>query len=182
MTARSAIAATLALCVCACARTSGCASSPAHSPAPDQLAAIAPPAGQALRLTAQAKGAQVYTCKAKTEGGQDFEWSLTAPRAELFDEGGGKIGTHFAGPTWQLADGSKVVGAVKQKVAAPDSIPWLLLEAKSAEGAGKLQGVAFIQRLDTVGGQPPSAPCDAGRTGTQESIPYTATYRFYSPQ
>jgi hypothetical protein len=41
---------------------------------------------------------------------------LKAPDADLFDEGGRRIGRHFAGPTWEASDdGSKVIGTPIEK-------------------------------------------------------------------
>ena len=42
-------------------------------------------------------------------------WSLVAPRAEPLRPPGRRIAAHFAGPTWQAKDGSKVVGAARQR-------------------------------------------------------------------
>jgi hypothetical protein len=164
--------AALALC--------SCAASQRAAEIPQSLAA---PAGHALRLKATAKGAQVYTCQAKADK-QGFEWAFTAPEAELFDEGGKKIGTHFAGPTWQLEDGGKLTGAVKEKAPAPsaDSIPWLLLEVKSSQGAGRLAGVTHIQRVDTNGGKAPEGGCSEARQGEVAKVDYTATYLFHAAQ
>src|SRR3954471_24600036 len=133
-------------------------------------AVLAVPAGNAERLKTAAKGTQNYRCQEKKDAAGSFEWAFTGPEADLFDDAGGKLGTHFAGPTWQLADGSKVVGAVKEKSPAAGTIPWLLLETKSAEGHGKLTGVTFIQRLDTEGGQPPAEGCDAGHAGEVRKV------------
>ena len=44
---------------------------------------------------------------------------------------------------------------------------------------GTLGGVEYVQRVDTVGGQPPATGCDAGSTGATVKIPYSATYVFY---
>src|ERR1700722_8263845 len=64
---------------------------------------VEPPAGAALLLSAKGDGSQVYTCT-------DGHWTLKAPDARLLDEHGQPIGTHFAGPTWRLTDGSEVKG------------------------------------------------------------------------
>ena len=64
---------------------------------------VEPPAGAGLLLTATGDGSQVYTCT-------DGHWILKAPDARLLDERGQVIGTHFAGPTWRLNDGSEVKG------------------------------------------------------------------------
>ena len=70
----------------------------------------------ALRLAAE--GVQVYVCAA-AEGG--IAWRLKGPEAKLFDAAGREAGTHFAGPTWQGADGSAVVGEVIANSPAPQA-------------------------------------------------------------
>jgi hypothetical protein len=134
---------------------------------------LAVPQGSTRVLKALAKGAQVYTCK--PEG-----WVLKAPDADLFDEQGAKIGHHFAGPTWELTDGSAVVGEVKEKAPAEGTIPWLLLAAKETRGAGTLSRVSFIQRVETQGGKAPAEGCDPAHQGAEIRVDYTATYLFYS--
>src|SRR5574342_445076 len=70
--------------------------------------ALKAPATQVLLLETQAVGVQIYECKASKEDPTRFEWVFKAPEAELFDSAGKKIGKHYAGPTWELNDGSKV--------------------------------------------------------------------------
>ncbi len=93
---------------------------------------IETPPGARLLLEARAEGAQVYTCT-------NSQWVLKAPDAKLLDASGGVIGTHFAGPTWRLSDGSEVKGKMIASQPAPDgkSIPWLLVGA--VPGSGKRQ-------------------------------------------
>jgi hypothetical protein len=141
-------------------------------------ASIQPPAGQLL-LRAAARGAQIYTCKAKAADGTAFEWVLLAPDAELFDGSGAKLGRHFAGPTWENNDGSRVVGETVQRSPVPGAIPWLLLRAKSTEGAGAFAHVQYVQRIDTVGGVAPAAGCDAAHAGAEARVEYSANYDFY---
>src|SRR5688572_18979811 len=71
----------------------------------------APPANVQLFKTT-ATGVQVYVCKARPEAPNTFEWTFKAPAAELWNERGEKVGRHYAGPTWEGNDGSKVVGEV----------------------------------------------------------------------
>jgi hypothetical protein len=88
------------------------------------------------------------------------------------------VGTHFGGPTWLSVSGSRVVGAVVDRC-TPDAsaIPWLLLDAVSAEGPGIFDRVTSIQRVNTVGG---TVPLGAGSvTGEERSVPYTAEYLFF---
>jgi hypothetical protein len=141
------------------------------------------PAGQTLVLKAAAEGVQIYTCQAAEGAPATFAWALKAPEATLFNQAHEKIGTHSAGPTWALSDGSKVAGAVKAKADAPDSsaIPWLLLEKTSTEGKGALSKVTFIQRVHTTKGKAPAAGCDAAHAGAETSVGYTADYYFYAP-
>src|SRR5215470_2012550 len=80
--------------------------------------AVPPPPGSVLLSELLADGVQIYTCEAKSGG---FEWSFKAPEANLFDRQGRQVGTHFAGPTWKMADGSAVVGEVVAKADAPAS-------------------------------------------------------------
>jgi hypothetical protein len=158
-----------------------CASAPA--PAPQPAAAIPEnlrvPDGQPRLLRAAARGVQIYTCRAKAAEPAAFEWTLKAPEAELFDGAGANMGRHYAGPTWESADGSKVVGEVVQRSAVPGTIPWLLLRAKDAEGTGALSGVKYIQRVDTAGGVAPASGCDADHAGAESRVEYSANYDFY---
>jgi hypothetical protein len=101
---------------------------------------------------------------------------LKAPDAKLLNQEGSVIGRHFAGPTWQLNDGSWVKGKAVAKQVAPDptAVPWLLLE--SVGGTGRLAAVRFIQRTETHGGNAPDGSCNHG---AMRKVPYTATYSFY---
>jgi hypothetical protein len=122
-----------------------------------------------LLLLAVGSGDQVYGCI-------DGSWVLNIPDAKLFNQEGSVIGRHFAGPTWQLNDGSWVTGKAVAKQVAPDAtaVPWLLLE--SVGGAGRLGAVRFIQRTETHGGNAPSGHCSQN---AMLRVPYTATYSFY---
>jgi hypothetical protein len=143
--------------------------------AADEL--VPPPKGAPLLLEVEADGVQIYTCEAKDQG---FAWVFKAPEANLFDKQGRQIGTHFAGPTWKLADGS-VVGDVAARADAPASgaIPWLLLKSKSHEGSGVPANTAFVRRADTKGGAAPAAGCDAAHKGEQARIRYYALYQLF---
>ena len=143
--------------------------------AADEL--VPAPKGAPLLLAVDADGVQIYTCEPKDQG---FAWVFKAPEANLFDKQGRQIGTHFAGPSWKFADGS-VVGEVAGRADAPASgaIPWLLLKAKSHEGAGVPANTAFVRRVDTKGGAAPTAGCDAAHKGEQARIRYYALYQFF---
>jgi hypothetical protein len=139
--------------------------------APDNLK---PPSGAILLLQANASGDQIYMC-------DGTQWVFARPDAKLFDASGKQIGLHFAGPTWQYIDGSRVLGkAVASATPDPGSVPWLLLDAKGHEGKGLFSGVTSIQRIETKGGIAPSGGCDAAHKGEETRVHYTAIYRFYS--
>ncbi len=103
--------------------------------------------------------------------------------AELFDEKGVAIGSHYAGPTWKLNDGSEVTGKMAARVDAPDksAIPWLLVTVASNSGKGALMHATSIQRIHTLGGLPP-AECAESQLGTETKSSYTADYYFYAPK
>jgi hypothetical protein len=140
------------------------------SPAPETLptAIAAPGATEVTRV--HAIGAQIYECgAAKT-------WVFREPIAALMQDGK-TVGRHFAGPSWEFADFSAVVG--KAVGSAPgttvNDVAWLKLSVSAARGTGILTGVTTVQRIDTAGGQV-SGPCDS--TGALRAEPYTATYVF----
>ena len=122
-----------------------------------------------LLLRAVGSGDQVYGCV-------NGSWILKAPEAKLLNQQGAVIGRHFAGPIWQLNDGSWVKGKAVAKQIPPDAtaVPWLLLQ--SVGGAGRLGAVRFIQRTETHGGNAPDGSCSQS---AMRRVPYTATYSFY---
>jgi len=142
------------------------------------------PDGQTVLLKAHAKGVQIYDCMATAADPGKFDWSFKAPEADLTDENGQKIANHYGGPTWEANDGSKVIGEVLKKADAPrpGAVPWLLLKAKTNEGAGTFARVTYIQRVDTEGGVALSAGCDQAHVNTEARVDYKANYYFYAPQ
>lgn len=146
--------------------------------APSVDPAITVPDGNRVAFTLDASGVQIYACQATASG---YGWVFQAPEATLYGLFGRAVGKHYAGPTWEAKDGSKVVGT-KLAAVTPDAsaIPWLLLQATGHDGNGKMTDVTFIQRLNTVGGLAPNAStCAAGNVGEVARIDYTATYYFY---
>jgi hypothetical protein len=142
-----------------------------------------PPASAVMIFELGASGVQIYTCQAKADAPNTYEWAFKAPEATLYNARGQVVGTHYAGPTWEGQDGSTIVGAVVARADAPSrkAIPWLLLEAKDNTGAGVFSGITHIQRLATVGGVAPTKGCDAAHAGEEARVPYKATYVFYYP-
>jgi hypothetical protein len=144
--------------------------------------ALKVPADQVMSLATRATGVQIYECKPGKADPTRFEWVFKAPEAELMDGTGKRIGKHYAGPTWESDDGSKVVGEVKARDDGPDpgAIPWLLLGAKSNSGNGVFSETLTIQRIQTTGGNAPAEGCGQAQEGQQARVPYTASYLFYT--
>lgn len=142
---------------------------------------LRPPANEQLLLRVHAKGDQVYICKGEAT---QFAWTLKAPDAQLFDQDGKPFGKHFAGPSWEANDGSRVTGKAIANAPSPevDSIPWLLVNIVSHEGSGVLSRATTIQRLNTKGGRAPASGCDNSHSGKEVRVPYSADYLFYAPK
>ncbi|HET7318303.1 MAG TPA: DUF3455 domain-containing protein [Nitrospirota bacterium] len=142
---------------------------------------LRPPATEVLSLGTKAIGVQIYECNVSKDEPTRFEWTFKAPEADIFDMAGNKIAKHYAGPTWESNDGSKVVGEVKAKDNGPDpdAIPWLLMSAKSTSGTGVFSQVKSIQRVHTVGGRAPTEACSQAQAGKVARVGYKATYNFY---
>ena len=141
------------------------------------------PAGNKLFYRVFAKGTQIYRCTQDKSDTTHFSWTFIAPAADLYTHARytHPAGKHYAGPTWENTDGSKVVGVKLQQADAPDpnAIPWLLLRSASTTGPGIFTKVTFIQRVNTAGGKAPSAIADKAHLGQEVQVPYTAEYLFY---
>jgi hypothetical protein len=163
---RSSLATTVASLLGACATTpAGLASS-----------SIDPPQAERV-MTLVASGVQTYSCEFDTQ--HHLGWVFRSPQATLFDAIGRATVRHGAGPSWEADDGSRIVGRVlaQRPSETPASIPELLLETHSTSGIGTLSAFRYVQRVHTVGGLMPAAPCS-----TEHEIgssPYLADYVFY---
>jgi hypothetical protein len=126
-----------------------------------------------LVLSTHAEGTQVYVCSPESA------WTLKGPDAVLFDAQGNQIGKHYAGPSWELSDGSLVTGEAVAKDAGPDTgaVPWLLVKIKTNSGKGLLAKAGMAQRIETKGGQAPKETC---KPGDETRSAYSATYRFFA--
>ena len=132
--------------------------------------------GNKVFLVGHGVGVQIYTCNGST-------WSSAVPRANLYDDNGKLIITHFRGPTWQATDGSQAVGTVVNHVNLDQTaIDWVLLSTTTTPGpdGDRLVDTTFIQRINTAGGHtPPAADCNAASAGKVVEVPYTADYVFW---
>jgi hypothetical protein len=185
------IARSAVTCALAAILSAGCAHDTPRPPT-DVPPALQAPAGQKLTRMLHAIGVQVYQCKASAKDPSRYTWVYQEPKADLSDRSGKDIGLHYAGPTWEAYDGSKVVADVVARAdapgaaapsaaaSAPNGIQWLLLRAKSNSGKGIFAKVQSIQRLHTIGGLAPQDPCDAGHADQRRRVAYSADYYFYS--
>lgn len=147
---------------------------------PDELKV---PDGKVLLLAALGRGVQIYKCTPNATDPTQLGWTFKEPEAILFDGEGNVVSTHFAGPTWEAYDESRVVGKVVAKATPnPNAIPWLLLEAAPNEGNGLFSTVTHIQRLFTSGGLAPVDGCDLAHKNNEARVDYAAVYYFYGPQ
>jgi len=149
----------------------------AGPPSPDVPPGIQVPAGNKVFLVGHAVGVQIYSCNG-------VAWGFVAPRANLYNDHGKLIITHFAGPTWQATDGSRVVGQLVPPPVTvdPTAIPWLLLSARTFAGpdGDRLVPTTYVQRINTRGGlAPPASACTAATAGAVVEVPYTADYYFW---
>jgi hypothetical protein len=146
------------------------------------------PNGNTRVATYYAEGVQKY--KAQPVAGTNpvtYQWVFVAPKADLYDASNKKVGTHGAGPYWQLfqtVPGSPNDSIFGQQFAPPKAasggdgnIDWLQLIPKDSKTpTGIFANVSYIQRIATKGGKAPAiAPVNVNDT---IDVKYTAIYRF----
>lgn len=139
------------------------------------------PAGEMQKMWTVGSGEITYECRDKKDAAGQYEWAFAGPVATLKDASGKAVGKYYGPPTtWEAMDGSKVGG--KQVAVAPNqpgSISLQLVKAEPAVGSGAMQGVTYIQRLKTMGGVAPVAPCAMANKGEKKQVTYQAEYVFY---
>lgn len=131
-------------------------------------------AGEVSVFTVFAEGAQVYDCKADQAG--KLAWTFREPVATLLIDGK-TVGRHYAGPHWEMLDGSIIQGKVSGRApgATAADIPWLKLDVSARKGQGQLDTITAIQRINTKGGVLEGA-CD--KAGGTRSVAYSTDYVF----
>jgi hypothetical protein len=141
-----------------------------QTPLPDAIAAP----GQIVTHMLRGTSAQIYDCKADPTG--KLAWAFREPVATLTDQDK-TVGRHYAGPTWELASGSTIVGKAAGNVpgATPADVPWLKRTVVSHGGSGAFDLGTTIQRVRTQGGVA-TGVCE--KVGVLLSVPYAADYVF----
>jgi hypothetical protein len=140
------------------------------------------PEGETAQFTYAAVGVQIYECKIVDA---KAAWAFVAPEADLFDaadKNGKRVGKHYAGPSWESDDGSKVVGTVKARADSPrlGAIAHLLITTKADARPGVFANITSLQRINTIGGVAPTTPCTISDVGKQMRVYYSADYKFFS--
>jgi hypothetical protein len=150
-------------------QTSSKTAAPQQVQVPD---AVKVPSGNKLAGSFEGHGVQIYQCT-------NNSWTLFQPAAIITDNGN-PIALHSKGPVWiSTIDGSEVSATPvpNAMVNHDDAIPELLLKATEHHGAGQFGAVTYVQRLATKGGLGPKGRC---ADGAQLSVPYSASYLFYT--
>jgi hypothetical protein len=141
------------------------------------------PNGNTRVATYYAVGVQKY--RARVKAGSDpvvYEWVFVAPQADLYDASNSKVGTHGAGPFWEISPADSIFAqhfspARTAPSPDPESTDWLLLMPKSGTlPTGIFVDVDYIQRIATKGGKAPLTP-PASLSETTD-VKYKTVYRF----
>lgn len=144
-------------------------------------ASVQVPSGHKVAMTTMAAGDITWQCRAKADMAGQFEWTFVGPEAAMRDERGQRVGRYYGPPaTWESMDGSRVTGT--QLAVAPagaGDMPLQLVKSNPAMGTGTMQGVSYIQRVNTRGGVAPASRCDGGNIGEKRVVQYSADYVFW---
>jgi hypothetical protein len=130
-----------------------------------------------LRL--QGRGVQVFRCEPRGTG---YAWVFRLPEADLVDGAGKAVIRHGANFSFEHADGSRLLATVLDfdEPSDPNNLRWLLLSARSF-GQGALTGVVYVQRVNTVGGMPPTR-CAPAQQNRLLRVDFSADFVFYKPR
>jgi N-acetylmuramoyl-L-alanine amidase len=151
---------------------------------PDSIA-IAPSARMVAAL--HGMGVQVYKVGPKPSMSGVYVWLFQGPDARLYDDDGNEVGTHHGldpkTPVWKV--GESVVSARKREPVheTPNravDVPWLLLDTLQRTEGGTFEGVRWIQRLNTAGGQPPAGALTRADEGRVARVECRADYYFFA--
>ena len=156
-------------------------------------------------LLGRADGTHNYVCR---PSGTGFAYTLFTPEATLFNGHDKQLITHYFSPnpeeantdprvdgnlmiraTWQHLDTSTIWAKVHQNptgvaIVDKDSIAWVLLDVvghlDGPTGGTTLSQTRFVQRVNTIGGNPPSTGCSSlADVGKEAFVHYKADYFFW---
>lgn len=167
------------LAACGSMKSPASTFSQASLPAPIQV-----PAGHKVAWETVGSGDITYECRDKTNAPGQTEWVFVGPDAVLKDRAGKSIGRYYGPPaTWEANDGSKLTATqIAVTPSGPGNLPYQLVKANPAMGAGALVGVSYIQRVALQGGVAPAdQPCTSTTKGQKTMVKYQADYIFWKP-
>jgi hypothetical protein len=143
--------------------------------------AVKVPAGHVVAMETRASGELTYECKDKAATPGAVEWNFVGPKAQLMDRSGKAVGKYYGPPaTWEAMDGSKVSGTqVAVAPSGPGNIPFQLVKANPAAGAGAMSGTTYIQRVALQGGAAPASGCTPETKGQKTVVMYQGDYIFW---
>ena len=141
------------------------------------------PDGNTRVATFYAIGVQKYKARIKAGSNPvEYEWVFVAPQANLYDITNTKVGTHGAGPFWEISSLDSIFAQQfnpARTAPSPDAenIDWLLLMPKTGTApTGIFADVDYIQRIATKDGKAPLTPPVSLAQTTE--VKYKAVYRF----
>ena len=143
--------------------------------------AVKVPAGHKVAMQTVGVGEITYECRDKANAPGMTEWVFVGPNAVLNARDGEQVGKYYGPPaTWESMDGSKLTAT--QLAVAPSgagNLPYQLVKANPAMGAGAMTGVTYIQRVALKGGVAPASVCSPANKGSKEIVKYQADYIFW---
>ena len=143
--------------------------------------AVKVPAGHKVAMQTVGVGEITYECRDKANAPGMTEWVFVGPNAVLNARDGKQVGKYYGPPaTWESMDGSKLTAT--QLAVAPSgagNLPYQLVKANPAMGAGAMTGVTYIQRVALKGGVAPASVCSPANKGSKEIVKYQADYIFW---
>ncbi len=171
-------AASAALLLTACASMTPMEPMYSQGSLPD---AVKVPAGNKVAMQTVGVGEITYECRDKANAPGMTEWVFAGPNAVLNDRSGRQVGKYYGPPaTWESTDGSKLTAT--QLAVAPagvGNLPYQLVKANPAMGAGAMTGVTYIQRVALKGGVAPARECSPANRGSKDIVKYQADYIFW---
>ena len=151
---------------------------PVNSSLPQSLQA---PTGDMLDDVLISGGDIVYQCDRNPA---ELDWIYLGAESTLFNSSGENVGTVLPGGYFTADDESYVKTQIDaQEVVSQENLPWARFGARLTAGsptsAGRFARTALIQRVNTIGGLPPTRTCEPD--GSMIYVPYSATYMIYRP-
>jgi hypothetical protein len=140
------------------------------------------PPGNKVAMETVGVGDITYECRDRVNAPGQTEWVFVGPDARLMDRSGKQVGKYYGPPaTWESMDGSRLTATqIAVAPSGPTSLPYQLVRANPATGAGAMTGVTYIQRVALQGGIAPAAmPCTTATKGQKQTVKYQADYVFW---